>query len=85
MIKHGLILLRVSRFLCSCHRRKALLRLIRHFPQDSIIRLSEEEMLKMNKTSLALKDGSGYIVELAAYHELHCVVSRFAIIKLSSF
>jgi hypothetical protein len=39
----------------------------------------------MNKTSLALKDGSGYIVELAAYHELHCVVSRFTTIKLSTF
>ena len=40
---------------------------------DSHTRFSEEELHRLNQTSLALKDG-GYIGELGVYHELHCVV-----------
>lgn len=39
-----------------------------------MLRLSEDEMNKMGKTSLALKDGSGYIGYLESFHMLHCVV-----------
>jgi hypothetical protein len=42
---------------------------------DIHIRVSEDEIRKLNRTSLALKDG-GYMVQLGAYHELHCVVSH---------
>ena len=30
----------------------------------------------MNKTSIALKDGSGYLGYLEAHHMLHCVVCK---------
>ncbi|KAI0396445.1 hypothetical protein F5Y17DRAFT_419109 [Xylariaceae sp. FL0594] len=36
-------------------------------------RLSEEEMIQMNRTSVALSDGSGYLGYLESYHMLHCV------------
>jgi len=39
-----------------------------------MIRISEEEMRRMNKTSVTLKDGSGYVGYLEALHQLHCVV-----------
>ncbi|GAB1318517.1 hypothetical protein MFIFM68171_08727 [Madurella fahalii] len=41
--------------------------------RSSMIRLSEEEMRKMNKTSVALRDGSGYVGYIEAIHMLHCV------------
>lgn len=42
-----------------------------------MLRFSEDEMNRMQKTSLALKDGSGYIGYLESFHMLHCVVSDF--------
>ncbi|KAI3317655.1 hypothetical protein HD806DRAFT_362125 [Xylariaceae sp. AK1471] len=36
-------------------------------------RLSEEEMVQMNRTSIALSDGSGYVGYLESYHMLHCL------------
>ncbi|KXH44566.1 hypothetical protein CNYM01_09527 [Colletotrichum nymphaeae SA-01] len=42
-----------------------------------MLRFSEDEMNRMQKTSLALKDGSGYIGYLESFHMLHCVVSGF--------
>jgi len=39
------------------------------------IRVSTEELKKINQTSLKLPDGSGYLAQLGAFHELHCVVS----------
>lgn len=40
-----------------------------------MIRLNEGEMRAMNKTSVALKDGSGYAGYLESFHMLHWVVS----------
>lgn len=40
----------------------------------SKIRILENEMLRMNKTSIALRDGTGYIGYLESIHMLHCVV-----------
>jgi hypothetical protein len=40
------------------------------------VRFTEEEMQKVNLTSLKLKDGSGYVGSFTAYHEVHCVVSQ---------
>ncbi|KAI1080620.1 hypothetical protein F5B20DRAFT_539951 [Whalleya microplaca] len=37
------------------------------------IKVTNEEMRRLGQTSLALKDGSGYIGLLGAYHELHCI------------
>ncbi|KAL9121090.1 MAG: hypothetical protein Q9187_002351, partial [Circinaria calcarea] len=39
------------------------------------IKLSPEEYAQANlgDDTLALKDGSGYIAEMAVYHELHCI------------
>lgn len=31
-------------------------------------------MRKLNKTSVALQDGTGYIAYLETFHMLHCVV-----------
>ncbi|KAK2606714.1 hypothetical protein N8I77_005445 [Diaporthe amygdali] len=39
----------------------------------SMIRVSEDELKTMNKTSIALRDGSGYIAYLETLHMLHCV------------
>ncbi|KAF3026649.1 hypothetical protein E8E14_014518 [Neopestalotiopsis sp. 37M] len=44
-----------------------------HLLRSSMIKLSEEEMRKMNKTSIALRDGSGYIGYVESIHMLHCV------------
>lgn len=41
-----------------------------------IIKISEDELKKLNKTSIPLQDGSGYIAYLEAIHMLHCVVRR---------
>ncbi|KAI9163204.1 hypothetical protein HJFPF1_04803 [Paramyrothecium foliicola] len=38
-----------------------------------MLRFSADEMDQMGKTSLALKDGSGYIGYLESFHMLHCV------------
>lgn len=38
------------------------------------IKISEEELSHLTDPSIAFKDGSGYIAELAVYHELHCIV-----------
>jgi hypothetical protein len=39
------------------------------------IKISKSELDKIDGTSIALLDGSGYIAETAVYHELHCIVS----------
>ncbi|KAK4190588.1 hypothetical protein QBC35DRAFT_471745 [Podospora australis] len=41
--------------------------------RSSTSMLSEDEMRRMNKTSIMLQDGSGYIGYLEAIHMLHCV------------
>ncbi|KAK4195845.1 hypothetical protein QBC40DRAFT_314971 [Triangularia verruculosa] len=41
--------------------------------RSSMIRLSAEEMRRMNKSSVTMKDGSGYVGYLEAIHMLHCV------------
>lgn len=38
------------------------------------IKISGEELSHLPDSSIAFKDGSGYIAELAVYHELHCIV-----------
>lgn len=38
------------------------------------IKISKEELSNLPDSSIAFKDGSGYIAELAVYHELHCIV-----------
>ena len=37
-------------------------------------KISRNELEKTGKSSIALADGSGFIAELAVYHELHCIV-----------
>ncbi|KAI1119771.1 hypothetical protein F5Y10DRAFT_291012 [Nemania abortiva] len=44
-----------------------------HLLRSSMIRVSEDELIRMNKTSIALKDGSGYLGYLESIHMLHCV------------
>ena len=39
-----------------------------------VIKLSADELAAFGEPSIALRDGSGYIGEMAVYHELHCVV-----------
>ena len=42
---------------------------------DANIKITEEELGKLgHQHSIALADGSGYLAELGAYHELHCIV-----------
>lgn len=42
--------------------------------ENSNIRISKDELQKMNRTAIALYDGSGYFGQLSAYHHLHCLV-----------
>ncbi|GAB7353816.1 hypothetical protein MBLNU459_g4192t1 [Dothideomycetes sp. NU459] len=37
------------------------------------VRTSNEELRRMNKSSIALGDGSGFMAVLDVYHRLHCV------------
>lgn len=39
------------------------------------LKIYPEEMSKLGRTSLKMRDGSGYLGVLGVYHELHCVVS----------
>ena len=39
------------------------------------IRVSKEDLDKINRTSVPLLDGSGYMASLDVYHQLHCLVS----------
>jgi len=41
------------------------------------MKVSAEELHAIDGISIALADGSGFIAEIAAYHELHCVVRLF--------
>lgn len=42
--------------------------------KHSSIRVSEEDLRKINRTSIKLADGSGkYMAEINAYHHLHCL------------
>lgn len=36
--------------------------------------VSEEELHKLNATSVQLRDKSGYLATLDVFHELHCLV-----------
>lgn len=47
------------------------------------MRLTEDELKRMNRTALELSDGSGYFGQLSAYHHLHCLV-RDAVNPLSA-
>ncbi|BCS02759.1 oxidase ustYa family protein [Aspergillus luchuensis] len=44
-----------------------------HLLQPMTIKISKEELSNLPDSSIAFKDGSGYIAELAVYHELHCI------------
>ncbi|KAK0609935.1 hypothetical protein B0T17DRAFT_629454 [Bombardia bombarda] len=41
--------------------------------RSTMVKISNEEMERMNKTSITMKDGSGYLGYLEAHHMLHCV------------
>ncbi|KAK1144403.1 hypothetical protein N8T08_005556 [Aspergillus melleus] len=41
--------------------------------RGGMVKISEDELRKMNKTSIKLKDGSGYLGYLETVHMLHCV------------
>ncbi|KAI0910067.1 hypothetical protein F4823DRAFT_387654 [Ustulina deusta] len=41
--------------------------------RSTMVMISDEEMRRMNKTSISMKDGSGYLGYLEAHHMLHCV------------
>ncbi len=37
------------------------------------LKISREELSHLRESSIAFADGSGYIAEMAVYHELHCI------------
>jgi hypothetical protein len=44
--------------------------------KNSNIRISADELKRLNRTSIQLQDGSGdYFGGLSAHHHLHCLVS----------
>lgn len=52
--------------------------------RNSNIRISKEELQRMNRTSIELYDGSGYHGQLNAYHHLHCLVCNAEITETTS-
>jgi hypothetical protein len=48
----------------------------------TIVKVSGEDLSRVGVTSLALKDGSGFLATLGVYHELHCLVSFSGITSL---
>lgn len=38
------------------------------------LKISKEELNRLGETSISFRDGSGYLAEMAVFHELHCVV-----------
>ena len=50
---------------------EAWLRLLK----NNNIRLTEEELKKLNMTSVKLNDNTGYYGQISVYHHLHCLVS----------
>lgn len=37
------------------------------------LKISASELAPLPDTSIAFADGTGYIAEMAVYHELHCI------------
>lgn len=48
------------------------------------IRVNKETLDRINRTSVPLLDGSGYMAGLDVYHQLHCLVSLLAPSRLHS-
>lgn len=44
------------------------------FLENYSIRVSKDELRKMNRSAFELSDGSGYFGQLRVYHHLHCLV-----------
>lgn len=42
----------------------------------SAMRVDKETLDKINRSSVALLDGSGYLIGLDVYHQLHCLVGN---------
>jgi hypothetical protein len=38
------------------------------------MKITPEELARLGEPSIAFKDGSGYLAEMAVFHELHCIV-----------
>ncbi|KAI3323800.1 hypothetical protein HD806DRAFT_495631 [Xylariaceae sp. AK1471] len=45
----------------------------RELVKPMAVKISAEELSQLGASSIALKDGSGYIAEMAVFHELHCI------------
>ncbi|KAI9696306.1 MAG: hypothetical protein M1820_008229 [Bogoriella megaspora] len=46
----------------------------RRIIEPMTIKVSQDDLDQLNETSIAFRDRSGFIAELAVYHELHCIV-----------
>ncbi|KAK8055066.1 hypothetical protein PG993_000293 [Apiospora rasikravindrae] len=45
----------------------------RNLVKPMTIKITAQELQQLGESSIAMKDGSGYIAELAVFHELHCI------------
>ncbi|KAF2684868.1 hypothetical protein K458DRAFT_366310 [Lentithecium fluviatile CBS 122367] len=45
----------------------------RQLVKPMAMKLSTEEIAQLGEPSIAFKDGSGYLAEMAVFHELHCI------------
>lgn len=41
------------------------------------VKISSSEADQLGEETIAFKDGSGYMAEVAVFHELHCIKARF--------
>jgi hypothetical protein len=53
------------------------IRIMTNVKIDNNIRVTKEELDRMNRTSVQLADGSGeYLAAVDVYHHLHCLVGQ---------
>jgi hypothetical protein len=45
------------------------------------IKISSEELALLGEASVAFADGSGYLAEMAVFHELHCIVRTLKVMS----
>ncbi|KAH9984475.1 hypothetical protein F4779DRAFT_632536 [Xylariaceae sp. FL0662B] len=68
----SLLILNVPSLACRDHNRTDNIAFEKAF--STLLRITMEEIKRMNKTSLALINRSGYVGYLESFHMLHCLV-----------
>lgn len=75
-MKHGTVSLLLLATVCIRYLHRYIShRQLRHLTVGFVM-ATQDEMEQMNVTSVKAKDGSGYLVTIDVFHQLHCLVSK---------